>query len=57
MAITGTGKSIYECRLLAGWQSQQVLGLAGYRIQENLLYGRFLYLDDLVTVARDWAVC
>lgn len=38
-------------RLLAGWQSQQVMGLAGYRIQENLLYGRFLYLDDLVTVA------
>ncbi|TCT87714.1 hypothetical protein EDC48_11182 [Gibbsiella quercinecans] len=33
------------------------MGLAGYRIQENLLYGRFLYLDDLVTVARDWAVC
>ncbi|WP_370679690.1 GNAT family N-acetyltransferase [Comamonas sp. GB3 AK4-5] len=36
-------------RLLAAWQEDQVLGLAGYRLQENLLYGRFLYLDDLVT--------
>jgi len=38
-------------RLLAAWQNQQVKGLAGYRIQENLLYGRFLYVDDLVTDA------
>lgn len=35
-------------RLLAAWQNEQVKGLAGYRIQENLLYGRFLYVDDLV---------
>lgn len=35
-------------RLLAAWQDQQVQCLAGYRIQENLLYGRFLYVDDLV---------
>lgn len=27
------------------------MGLAGYRLQENLLYGQFLYVDDLVTVA------
>lgn len=31
------------------WQDQQLLALAGYRISENLLYGRFLYVDDLVT--------
>lgn len=40
-------------RLLAASQGNQdqVMGLAGYRIQENLLYGRFLYVDDLVTAA------
>lgn len=38
-------------RLLAGWQGEQVKGLAGYRIQENLIYGRFLYVDDLVTTS------
>jgi ribosomal protein S18 acetylase RimI-like enzyme len=37
-------------RLLAAWRDHRVVGLAGYRIQENLLYGRFLYIDDLVTV-------
>src|SRR3546814_17661280 len=35
-------------RLLAAWRDGRVKGLAGYRIQENLLYGRFLYIDDLV---------
>lgn len=35
-------------RLLAAWRDGQIKGLAGYRIQENLLYGRFLYVDDLV---------
>lgn len=38
--------------LLAAWQDEQIKGLAGYRIPENLLYGRFLYIDDLV-VASD----
>ncbi|HEM7851011.1 TPA: N-acetyltransferase family protein [Burkholderia multivorans] len=38
-------------RLLAVWQDGQVAALAGYRVQENLLYGRFLYVDDLVTTA------
>ncbi|GAA3607423.1 GNAT family N-acetyltransferase [Gibbsiella greigii] len=37
-------------RLLAAWQGDQIMALAGYRIQENLLYGRFLYVDDLVAV-------
>ncbi|CAD5107671.1 GNAT family N-acetyltransferase [Zestomonas carbonaria] len=38
-------------RLLAGRQDGEVLGLAGCRLQENLIYGRFLYVDDLVTRA------
>jgi len=38
-------------RLLAAWQDEQVKGLAGYRVQENLLYGRFLYIDDLVAAS------
>jgi ribosomal protein S18 acetylase RimI-like enzyme len=36
-------------RILAAWRGEQVEALAGYRLQENLLYGRFLYVDDLVT--------
>lgn len=37
-------------RLLAVWQGDTALALAGYRLQENLVYGgRFLYVDDLVT--------
>jgi len=35
-------------RLLAAWEEGEVVGLAGYRELENLLYGRFLYVDDLV---------
>jgi GNAT superfamily N-acetyltransferase len=38
-------------RLLAAWHDGQVKGLAGYRLQENLLYGRFLYVDDLVAAS------
>ncbi len=38
-------------RLLAVWQGDQVRALAGYRLQENTIYGRFLYVDDLVTTA------
>lgn len=36
-------------RLLAAWQGDTALALAGYRLQENLVYGSFLYVDDLVT--------
>jgi GNAT superfamily N-acetyltransferase len=41
-------------RLLAAWQDGRVVALAGYRVTENLLYGRFAYIDDLVasSVAR-----
>ncbi len=35
-------------RLLAAWHGQTLVGLAGYRTTENLIYGRFVYLDDLV---------
>lgn len=35
-------------RLLAVRDSERVVGLAGYRELENLLYGRFVYVDDLV---------
>ena len=34
--------------LLAAWQNATVVGAAGYRMQENLIRGRFCYVDDLV---------
>lgn len=37
-------------RLLAAREGGAVVALAGYRIQENLVFGRFLYVDDLVTL-------
>jgi ribosomal protein S18 acetylase RimI-like enzyme len=36
-------------RLLAALHGDTPLALAGYRLQENLVYGSFLYVDDLVT--------
>ncbi|GJH24577.1 GNAT family N-acetyltransferase [Caballeronia novacaledonica] len=40
-------------RLLAACDEDgTILGLAGYRTQTNTLYGRFVYLDDLVVTAR-----
>ncbi|SAK77985.1 N-acetyltransferase GCN5 [Caballeronia pedi] len=43
-----------ECyRLLAACDEDgAMLGLAGYRTQTNTLYGRFVYVDDLVVTAR-----
>jgi ribosomal protein S18 acetylase RimI-like enzyme len=35
-------------RLLCAWAGEHVVGVAGYRLQENLLYGPYLYIDDLV---------
>jgi GNAT superfamily N-acetyltransferase len=32
-------------------EAEQVRSVAGFRIQENLYYGRFLYVDDLATDA------
>jgi GNAT superfamily N-acetyltransferase len=39
-------------RLLAACDSTGVIGLAGYRTLTNLLYGRFVYVDDLVVDSR-----
>ncbi len=38
-------------RLLAAMRDGQAVALAGYRCQENLIYGRFMYVDDLVVEA------
>lgn len=40
----------HSYRVLAVWQGDEAIALAGYRLQENLVYGRFLYVDDLVTL-------
>src|SRR5699024_10550017 len=40
-------------RLLAAWRDDAVIGLIGYRIQENLMNGRFLFVDDLVVHADE----
>jgi GNAT superfamily N-acetyltransferase len=37
-------------RILAAWRSDQAVGLAGYRPQENLVRGPFCYVDDLVVL-------
>jgi GNAT superfamily N-acetyltransferase len=39
-------------RLLAAWEDEQAVALAGYRLQENLIYGRFVYIDDLVVASQ-----
>lgn len=38
-------------RLLAASDAGRIVGLAGYRTLTNLLYGRFVYVDDLVVDA------
>jgi ribosomal protein S18 acetylase RimI-like enzyme len=38
-------------RLVALWERDGPIALAGYRVTENLVHGRFLYVDDLVTRA------
>ena len=38
-------------RLLAALDGGAAVALAGYRFQENLVYGRFLYVDDLVVAS------
>ena len=35
-------------RLLAAWHGHTLVGLVGYRTTENLIYGCFVYVDDLV---------
>lgn len=36
-------------RLAAGEDGGRIVAVAGFRIGENLAWGRFLYVDDLVT--------
>jgi ribosomal protein S18 acetylase RimI-like enzyme len=38
-------------RLLSARAKDRAIGLAGYRPQENLIHGRFIYVDDLVVAA------
>lgn len=45
-------QSLGGYRLLALHAGSSILALAGYRVQENLVHGRFLYVDDLVTDAN-----
>ncbi|HZT87543.1 MAG TPA: GNAT family N-acetyltransferase [Stellaceae bacterium] len=40
-------------RLLAAWRGETPVALAGYRVQETLIRGRFLYVDDLVTTEAE----
>lgn len=40
-------------RVLAAWSEGRVAAVAGYRVMENLIHGRFLYVDDLVTAEGD----
>lgn len=39
-------------RLLVLWDGDQPKALAGFRVQENLMHGVHLYVDDLVTDAE-----
>lgn len=36
-------------RLMALFNGSRVLALAGFRVQENLVHGRYFYVEDLVT--------
>ena len=38
-------------RLAGLYMDEELKALAGYRIQENLVHGQFMYVDDLVTDA------
>ncbi len=38
-------------RMVAIWRAGHPVGLAGFRLTESLIHGRFLYVDDLVVDA------
>jgi len=40
-------------RVLALWAGERPVACAGYRVTENLIRGRFMYVDDLVTDAAE----
>lgn len=56
--LTGTGEFVRRVRQQAGagyrlayvQAPEGVVAVAGFRIAENLAWGRFLYVDDLVTL-------
>lgn len=39
-------------RVLAACEGDGVVAVAGYRVMESLLHGRFVYVDDLVTASE-----
>lgn len=45
-------------RVLAAWQGETAVAFGGYRVQENFVFGKFLYVDDLATTSalrgRGW---
>lgn len=45
-----TEMAIDGYRILAAWDGSKILAVAGYRMMENLLYDKFLYVDYLVAV-------
>ncbi|MGH6617433.1 GNAT family N-acetyltransferase [Sphingomonas sp.] len=47
-----TAMQVAGYRVLAAWSGDRALALAGYRVIENLIHGRFLYVDDLVSTAE-----
>lgn len=36
-------------KILAMWEENTVVAMAGYRLGDNMIYGKFLYIDDLIT--------
>ena len=40
-------------RLLAAWRDDRAVGAAGWRLTENLIHGRFAYVDDLVVAETE----
>ncbi|MBB3212745.1 hypothetical protein FHW67_002028 [Herbaspirillum sp. Sphag1AN] len=40
-------------RLLGLWRQERPVALAGYRQLDNLIHGRFIYVDDLVTASDE----
>ncbi len=39
-------------QLVAAYQGEALVGVAGFRLGENLAWGKHLYIDDLVTDAQ-----
>jgi GNAT superfamily N-acetyltransferase len=46
-------RSVQGYRLLALWRRDQPVACAGFRILETFTHGRHLYVDDLITTAKE----